>query len=178
MKEIKFDVTLKTRDLYRFTMRHTYTGMSGIFSLFISISCFMLAVCNLSAYSTGTLIALFLIASLFTVIQPVLLYGKCRMQIKKSETINGTLSYSLAESEITVSQGENQAKVNWYDVRKVTTTKHGIYVYMSPVRAFIFPKEQCGDKYEKIAAVTMAQVKKYRNYIPEEENSSEEQPDE
>ena len=31
MKDIEFDVELTAKDLYRFSMRHTYSGVSGIF---------------------------------------------------------------------------------------------------------------------------------------------------
>lgn len=169
MKEIQFDVVLKTKDLYRFTLRHTYVSLSGIFSLLISISCFILAVWHFNDYNTGTKIALFLIASLFTVIQPLLLYGKCSVQSKKSESIQGALSYLLTNQEIIVTQGENEAKVHWSDVQKMIKTKSAIYLYMSPVRAFIFPKEQCQGQFDEIAQMAVQLQKEYKNYIPDEE---------
>lgn len=169
MKEIEFDVTLHVKDLFAFTMRHTYCSMSGAFSLFISAVCFVTAVMGIGKYETTTLCALFVIASLFTVIQPCMLFVKCKAQVKKSENINDTLHYVLSEDGITVRQAEQEASVKWYDIRKVVQTKRGLYLYMSPVRAFIFPKEQCGSQYDTVCITVSEQVKKYKDYIPEEE---------
>lgn len=169
MKEIEFDVTLHVKDLFAFTMRHTYCSMSGVFSLFISGACLVAAVLGLGKYEMTTLCALFIIASLFTVIQPCMLFVKCKTQVKKSENINDTLHYVLSEDGITVRQAEQEASVKWYDIRKVVRTKRGIYLYMSPVRAFIFPKEQCADRYDAVCSIVSELVKKYKDYVPEEE---------
>ena len=39
MKDIEFDVELTAKDLYRFSMRHTYSGVSGIFGVVIGEAC-------------------------------------------------------------------------------------------------------------------------------------------
>lgn len=168
MKEIDFDVTLRVKDLFVFTMRHTYYSISGVFSLLISFGSLIICLWNLKHFETTTILVLLFIALLFTVIQPLMLYGKCRVQIKKSESINQSLHYTLAEEGIAVRQAEQEAEVKWYDVRKVIQTKSGLYLYMSPVRAFIFPKEQCAGQYEAIYSTVMEQVEKYKDYTPEE----------
>ena len=45
---------------------------------------------------------------------------------------------------------------------------------MSPVRAFIFPKGQCMGKYDAICSLITEQMKKYKDYVPEEEEIAEE----
>ena len=42
MKDIEFDVELTAKDLYRFSMRHTYSGVSGIFGVVISLACWII----------------------------------------------------------------------------------------------------------------------------------------
>jgi len=168
MKEIDFNVTLRVKDLFVFTMRHTYCSISGVFSLLISFGCLFICLWNLKHFETTTVMALLFIALLFTVIQPLMLYGKCRVQIRKSDSINQSLHYTLSEEGITVRQADQEAEVKWYDVRKVIQAKSGLYLYMSPVRAFIFPKEQCAGKYEAIRSAVMEQAEKYKDYIPEE----------
>lgn len=85
------------------------------------------------------------VAALFTIIQPLMLYAKCKMQIKRSENINAALHYILSEDGICVSQDGQEVQVKWYDIRKAVYAKKGVYLYMSPVRAFIFPEGQCGN---------------------------------
>ena len=45
MREIDFDVDLDTNDLYSFMLRHTYSGISGIFGVIISLG--SLVICAL-----------------------------------------------------------------------------------------------------------------------------------
>lgn len=174
MKEIDFDVTLQTGELFSFTMRHTYFSISGIFSLLISVGCFVACIIALGSFSKTTSLLLLFVASLFTVIQPLMLYAKCKAQIKRSENINATLHYTLSEDGIYVSQEGQKVTVKWYDIRKAVYAKKGIYLYMSPVRAFIFPKGQCMEQYDAMCSLIAKQMKKYKDYVPEEEEMEEE----
>lgn len=171
MKEIEFDVTLRAKELYFFTMRHTYCSISGVFSLIISLGSLGICLWEFQSFGKTTILALLFIASLFTVIQPVLLYIKCMMQVKKSKNINAPLHYTLAEEGITVRQAEQEAEVKWYEIRKMVLAKGGLYLYMSPVRAFIFPKGQCGSQYMEICNTVKKQLDKYKDDIPEEEEN-------
>lgn len=169
MKEIDFDVTLQTGELFSFTMRHTYFSISGIFSLLISFGCLLACLMTLGSFSRTTSLLLLLIASLFTIIQPLMLYVKCKVQIKRSENINAALHYTVSEDGICVSQDGQEVQVKWYNIRKVVYAKKGMYLYMSPVRAFIFPKGQCVGKYDELCSLVTEQMKKYKDYVPEEE---------
>ncbi|MCI8770379.1 MAG: YcxB family protein [Lachnospiraceae bacterium] len=173
MEEIDFDITLRTKELFLFTLRHTYFSISGVFSLIISLGSLFICLVEFQDFQAATIMALLFIASLFTVIQPLMLYIKCRMQIKKSDNINSSLHYTLSDQGITVRQNEQEAAVKWYDIRKVVQAKQGLYLYMSPVRAFIFPKEQCGSQYENIRSAVLEQMEKHQDDLPEE-NSTEE----
>lgn len=174
MKDIEFDVTLKTGELFSFTMRHTYYSISGIFSLLISLASLVACVATLGKFAMSTTIVLLFIAALFTVIQPLMLYGKCKAQIKRSENINAALHYILTEEEVRICQGEQEASVKWYEIRKAVYAKKGLYLYVSPVRAFIFPKEQCGEKYAEICSFVEDRMEKYKDFVPQEDMSEEE----
>ena len=168
MKEINFDVDLGTGDLYSFMMHHTYSGMSGIFGIIISVGSLIICAIKFSELDTTAIAALIIIGLIFTVIQPLMLYKKAFMQVKRNKNINAKLHYTLAEEGITVSQGENEAQVKWYEVRKKVVTGKAVYLYMSPVRAFIFPKAQCGGSFEEINTLISRQMEKYKDYEPEE----------
>ena len=173
MKNIEFDVELAADDLFRFSMRHTYGNVSGIFGLVISLSCWVILAVRFGVMDTTARIALFIIGCLFTIVQPVMLYSKSKAQARQNKDINAKLHYTLLPEGITVSQGEQEASVKWYDVRKVTCTAKAVYVYMSPVRAFIFPQDQCGEAFEKIKAFVAERVKAYADYDPAEPHQDE-----
>lgn len=172
MDKIEFDVELQLGELYRFTMRHTYHSISGIFSLCISIGSLLVCVCNLTRFTTSTLLALLVIGLLFTVVQPLMLLTKCAAQIKQNKNINAPLHYTISQEGVQVSQGEQVVLVKWYEIRKSVFTKKGIYLYMSPVRAFIFPRKQCEESFEPMEKLIREQMEKYKDYIPPEEEES------
>lgn len=169
MQEITFDVKLKTKDLFDYTMRHTYLSVSGVFSLLISFGSLVVCLVKFRDFQISTIGVLLFIALLFPVIQPALLYMKCRKQVKKSKDINEKLTYHITDELITVSQEENKAEIHWYEIRKAVYLKKAIYLYMSPVRAFIFPADQCGGKFDELAGLCRQSIEKYKDYEPEDE---------
>ena len=176
MKEIQFDVDLTVPDLYVFSMRHTYCSVSGVFGLIISIGSLVICALRYSVMDRTALIALLIIGMLFTVVQPIMLYSKAVAQRKQNKDINAPLHYSLGEEGISVSQGEQSAFVHWYDVRKMLQTSKAIYLYMSPVRAFIFPKAQCGAQFGEMADMIKTMLEKYKDYeVPESEGEVEDE---
>ena len=142
MKEFEFDVELTTSDLYRFSMRHSYLSISGLFGVFISVgSLLYLAFCYSTLDKTACM-ALAIIGCLFTVVQPVMLYTKSRAQVQRNKNINAPLHYVISEEGILVRQGEEEGTVEWEEVQKKIVTSNAMYLYMSPIRAFIFPNAQ------------------------------------
>lgn len=165
MKEIEFDVELTVKEVYAFSMRHTYGSISGIFGLVISLGSWVVCALRFGSLDNTARMALFIIGCLFTVVQPVMLYSKARAQIRQNKNINASLHYCLAEEGITVSLGEQESFVRWCDVRKKVSSSNAIYLYMSPVRAFIFPKEQCGEQYEEMEHTIARQMEKYKDSV-------------
>lgn len=173
MRKIEFDLKLKTKDLFAYTMYHTYLSLSGVFSLFISIGSFVFFLLNLGKVQTSTLCVLLMVALLFPVIQPVLLYIKCSRQVKKSKDIKDVLHYTLTGEKILISQGENQAEVPWFEIRKAVYLKNAVYLYVSPLRAFIFPKNACPGQFDAMVNLVKESMEKYKDYEPEFDEQEE-----
>ncbi len=183
MKEISFDVELTRKELYEFSMRHTYCSASGVCGLIISFGSLAICAVKFRSLDMTAIAALIIIGLLFTVIQPVMLFSKAGKQVKKNKNINTALHYTMSDDGITVAQGEQEAFVKWYEIRKKVVTKNSLYVYMSPVRAFIFPKSQCLEDYDDIVSMVTAKMEKYKDYEPEDDvdtadNDYEEKSDE
>lgn len=98
-----------------------------------------------------------------------MLYQKAWKQKKQNEAINAVLHYCISEDGIIVSQGQQEAKVHWYEIRKTVKTKSALYLYMSQVRAFIFPKEQLADCYDEVCALVEERRAAYKDYEPTQE---------
>lgn len=177
MKEIHFDVDLTTKELFCFSMRHTYCSISGVFGLFISLGSWLICVMRYRELETSALAALIIIGFLFTVVQPLMLYSKAVTQKKRNDDIHEALHYCVHEEGITVSQGEQKVEIHWYDIRKQVQSASGVYLYMSPVRAFIFPKAQLGEQYETVCSMITERMEAYKDYEPEQEEEHDEQSD-
>ena len=162
MKEIEFDVELTAGELYAFLMRHTYTGISGIFGLIISIGSLLICGVRFSSLDNTARIALIIIGCLFTIVQPIMLYSKAKAQVRLNKNINASLHYRVSGEGITVTQGEQEAFVKWQEVRKKVTTSKAVYLYMSPTRAFIFPQRQCQEEYDRLCRTITQQMEKQK----------------
>lgn len=158
MNQIEFDVKLTTKDLFAFSMRHTYVSPSGAFSLIISLGSWIVCALRFSSLDGTARLALFIIGCLFTIVQPIMLYFKSSAQTRQNKDINASIHYCLTEEGILVSQGEQEAQAKWGDIRKRIVLDKAVYLYMSPVRAFIFPREQCGEKYSEICQMIRQQM--------------------
>lgn len=174
MEDIRFQVDLSVSELYVFSMRHTYCSASGVFGLLLSIGCLAVCAAHYEVLDGSAKLALVIIGLLFTVVQPIMLYGKAFMQRLRNQDINAPLQYCVGEEGIEVSQGEQQVQIPWYDVRKMVQSKNAVYLYMSPVRAFIFPRKQCGARYEELLTLIRNMLEKYKDYEPESQENKEE----
>lgn len=173
MREAEFDIRLTAGELFAFTMHHTYSSASGIAGLFISIGSLVLCAIRFKYFDSTTVMALIITGLLFTVVQPVMLYFKSSVQVKKNESISGNLHYRLSEEGIEISQEEQHAFVKWHELRKRKITKNAMYLYMSPVRAFIFPEKQCGSSYKEAVSLVKDMMEKYKDYEPEDGEAEE-----
>lgn len=177
MKEIEFDVELTEKELYAFSMHHAYAGISGIFGLIISLGSWLVCFLRFASLDTMARMALIIIGCLFTIVQPVMLYSKAKAQIRRNKNINAALHYRLSEEGITVSQGEQEAFVKWHEIRKRVKVSKAVYLYMSPVRAFIFPEKQCGEQYPEICRMITRQMEIHAGDEMQEADGGAGQPD-
>lgn len=172
MKDIEFDIELTTKELYSFSMRHAYVSVSGVCGIVISLGSLAICAIGFKSYDFTTNFALIVIGLLFTVVQPIMLLVKSSKQIRRNRSINEPLHYRFSDKGITVRQGEQKAQVHWYEVRRRVQTAKALYLYMSPVRAFIFPKEQCEKEFGSMVSLVKAMMEKYKDYDPTEDEQS------
>lgn len=149
MEEIRFNVKMKVKTMYRFLMYHGYAGISGIINLIISGGALALLIAGVGEGTTSK-VALVIVAALFTIINPLYLYYKAAKQVKLTPMFAQPLAYQINDGGLTVSQGEEELKVAWEELRKVVETKRDFYIYLSLTRAYIFPKEDLAGKEDAL----------------------------
>lgn len=142
---INFSIQIKEKDLFHFLMRHFYGSFSGIIGVIISLAALALFAFGLirGDMFDGTQQAmLFILASLFTIIQPLQLMVKAKGQVKRSPVKDKPLCYEVSGEGIYIRQEEEQATLPWEEIRRLVETPKAFFIYISSVNANILPKDQ------------------------------------
>lgn len=139
---ISVDIKIGTKDMFYFFMRHNYACFSGIFGLCISIGAGLLLLIRFPYYETPVRCMLLVIALLFTVIQPLQLLLKAANQIKRTPMFHESIHYVFCEDGLGLSQKDQSGVIPWGQVMKVVDTGKYLIIYITKMRAYIFPKAQ------------------------------------
>lgn len=158
----EFDVTLCSRDMYRFSIYHTYSGFQGWFSVCIAILLLIMAVDTRGevALMYTYLYAVFGVVFLFYL--PINLYLRSKRQFLMSDILKNSLHYRIDETGVHTSQNEATGDLPWEQIYKIVSTKHNVLVYSNRIHAFIIPREQILEQYEMIKEIAKLHLPAYR----------------
>lgn len=151
--EIKFDVKMTHKIMYNFLLNHTYRSMSGIVGILLGIVALVLYFVTKGKVEPWMSMAYLIFGVWFVLYLPVSLYLRSGKQVKNSPVFKKPITYIMNEEGITTRQDDQEAKIEWGNVQKVTQTGMSLLVYTGRRTAFVLPKESMGDQYK--AAVEM-----------------------
>lgn len=159
---IKFDITLTSRDMYRFNMYQMYSGFHGWFSVIFSILIFVVAGVTCGEVEIMYTVLYVAFGIIFLLYLPVSLYLRSKHSLASSEVLRNTLHYAVDENGFTVSQGEASAKLPWTQIYKMVATKHNVLVYSNRTNAYVIPREQLEENYQALARLAADKLERYR----------------
>lgn len=159
---VEFDITLTSKDMYRFNMYQMYSGFHGWFSVVLSIFVFVVAGVTYGEVTMTKTILYLAFGIIFLIYLPVSLYLRSKHTLAASEVLRGALHYAVDETGFTVSQKEESAQLLWDAVYKMVATKHNVLVYSNRTNAYVIPREQLGENYQALAEIANAKLAKYR----------------
>jgi len=142
---IEIEVKLTAKDLWKFSMYHSYRGLQGLFNIIFSVAAVFLLITTWSSNSVSYRVLLIVCALLFTVWQPGILYLKALKQAK-NPAIQNAMTLTFDENGIMVSQGEESLEIKWENIGKVDRMKDMMIVYMDRVHAYLLPDSVTGEK--------------------------------
>ena len=90
---------------------------------------------------------LILLGSIYTIIQPIMLWKSAGRQIAKNPVYNEELSYSFDDKGITVSQGESVTSKGWDECYKAADYGKVVIIYITVNNGIILPKAAIGSQY-------------------------------
>jgi hypothetical protein len=145
-KEVKFSVQMKTSYMFDFLYWHSYHGITGIINYALSFAGVAALIAGFGKDNTMVTVMLVALASLFTVINPLLLLYKAARQVKKSPMFAKPLQYKFDTRGFSISQESNSYSAEWNTVVLIRETGKSIILYMGAANALILPKKEIGNQ--------------------------------
>ena len=151
--DVKFDVKMTKKAMYDFMLYTSYTSLGGIAGVIFGGITLALGIrqCMAGGYSAGA--TFFVFAIVFLIGNPLQLKTRAAEQVKKSSMFQKPITYELTETGVNISQDDQSVVNEWKDFQKAVSTNQSIILYVTKVRALIFPRESLGEQYG--AAVKM-----------------------
>ncbi len=150
MEPVTFKIHVSKEDLFDFMLYHNYHSMQGGLGVLISAGALILLIVRFRTLTPGQATALVVLALAFTVFTPLILRYRAGRQEKRNTSFHHPILYELTGQEMVLTQDEAHAKIAWPSVQKVIETRRSVIVYLSPVRAFIWPRTQLADQYKAV----------------------------
>ena len=158
MEKISFDIKVTKKELANFMLYHNYHSLQGIIGLIISFGALVLLILRWDTLEIAQFALLVLLTLMFTVISPVILVRKASAQEKRNKSFEKPITYELGEEGFSLIQGEERVDLEWRNVYKIVDTGKSLVLYISTVRAFIWPKAQIKDVRAALDAMIAAYV--------------------
>lgn len=156
--KIEFDVQMDVNTLYDYSLRHTYNSSTGLIGTVVGF--LMIA----SYFKEQNL--LFLLFGIITVVYlPVAIYINCKKQMKMVPHFKYPLHYTLDESGVWVSQGDNSAGHEWSKVLRAVSTKKSIILYTGRNIATILPRDAMGENLTAALRLIASKIEPKKNKI-------------
>ena len=147
---VKIEVKMTEKYMYDFMLYHTYSHISGILGVVVGIIALGLGVSTMMKGEASAAMPMFLVAVLFLIVNPVTTKKRAKQQVEKSEMFKKPLEYEFNEEGVVVRRDELEAMNKWEEFAKAVSTQRSVILYVTRIRAIIFPKECMGDKYEDV----------------------------
>lgn len=144
------NIKITEKDMADFILRHNYSSPSGWVGVLISIAAIILLIVRFDVMDMTTRLAMIVIGALFIVVNPILLVSKAKKQVRNNQMFATPITYILSDDVIAIEQNGEQLTIPWTDIRVVKGSKKAIVVYVTRVRALLWPMTQIEAQYDDI----------------------------
>lgn len=160
---MKFHTQLKAKDIFKFSLAYTYSGVQAILTIFmLGVGAYMIAHGIGQPEGQTNIIFGVVVIALFVVINPLMIYVKAKKQAIENPVYKNPTYYTLRDDGIFVELGEESATIEWARVYKVTHFMGLTLLYTGKQQAFVFPDYELGDDREKMLDYMKEHIKEAR----------------
>ena len=152
MNKIKIDMQLNAKDIWLFSMYHSNRGFLLIFNVLFTVVMYYYMITSWNKIDTPRKIMFVLLANMFLIIQPAMLYLKSAKQAR-SEAIRVGLSLEMNDEGIVVSSKGESIDFKWESGFRSRIVPGIIIIYVDAVRGYLLPDRYTKENKEKIVVV-------------------------
>lgn len=152
MNKIKIDMQLNAKDIWLFSMYHSNRGFLLIFNVLFTVVMYYYMITSWNKIDTPRKMMFVLLANMFLIIQPAMLYLKSAKQAR-SEAIRAGLSLEMNDEGIVVSSKGESIDFKWESGFRSRIVPGIIIIYVDAVRGYLLPDRYTKENKEKIVAV-------------------------
>lgn len=152
MNKIKIDMQLNAKDIWLFSMYHSNRGFLFIFNVLFTAVMYYYMITSWNKIDTPRKILFLVLANMFLIIQPAMLYLKSAKQAR-SEAIRAGLSLEMNDEGIVVSSKGESVDFKWESEFRSRIVPGIIIIYVDAVRGYLLPDRYIKENKEKIVAV-------------------------
>ncbi len=156
--KIEFKVKLTRKEMFSFLINNAYRKPMGVIMFLFGIGCYVVAALTYSQMELYSILLLILLGSIYTIIQPVMLWRNAGRQIARNPVYKEELNYCFDEKGITVSQGGSVTSKNWDECYKAADYGRIVVIYITVNNGIILPKAAMGGQYEEFAKLVRAHL--------------------
>lgn len=157
--EYKYDYTVKTSDLWQASMYYAYSSYLAVINVVCVISAAALLIKLWPTSPTWLKGFLILFLLLFTVIQPMVVWSRCKSQLAGKYPV---LSLTFSKSGIHIeADGESQDK-QWRNVRAIVKKPTIVVIYMEDGNGYILNNKVLGQTRKEFIALCEEMISKRR----------------
>ena len=149
--KVEFKVKLTRKEMFSFLINNAYRKPMGVILFIFRIGCFVVAGITCRQMGIQSTLLLILLGSIYTIIQPIMLWKNAGRQIAKNPVYKEELNYSFDDKGITVSQGESVTSKNWDECYKAADYGRIVVIYITVNNGIILPKAAIGSQYSEFA---------------------------
>ncbi len=158
-------IRMTYRALLSYVLNTNYRSVSGVVGLALSIGALVLCIVQWGNLSVKQKIVLLFVASVFTVINPLMLALKTFRQYKLSVSYKNPITYTFGDEGIRIEQGEQTLDLSWDKIVKLMLTSSMFAIYTNRIHAFVIPLSELGEEKAKIMASVVQFTEQYRPHI-------------
>lgn len=121
-------------DLWKLSMYGIYSSMIGVVNIIFTAAMFSLIFRFWAEINSIYKIILLLGISLFTVIQPIIIYHRAKRQIR---IVPSNMVIIFEDSGIHIKTSEKSSKINWNKVKKAIRKRSMIIIFLTNNQGFL-----------------------------------------